>query len=95
MFQVSGLRVEYDGRKPIGQRVRSVAVNGEPLDPNRSYLLATNSFLAAGSGEYRVFAEGEDLEDTFLPLRDAIVAYIRRHSPVDARVEGRIVRLDR
>lgn len=95
IFQVSGLRMEYDARKPIGQRVRSIIVGSEPLDMDRTYLVATNSFLAAGTGEYRVFAEGQEMEDTFMPLRDVIVAYIRRHSPVDARVEGRIVRVDR
>lgn len=95
IFQVSGLRMEYDGRKPIGQRVRSITVGGAPLDTQRTYLVATNSFLASGTGEYRVFAEGQDMEDTYLSLRDVIAAYIRKHSPVDARVEGRIVRIDR
>jgi len=32
----------------------------------------------------------ENVEDTNVPLRDAIAAYFRKHSPVDARVEGRI-----
>jgi len=93
IFQVSGVRMTYDRSKPIGQRVISVLVNGAPLDPNRVYTVATNSFLAAGTGEYRVFSEGRNMEDSFLPLRDVIAQYIRRHSPVDARVEGRIVRV--
>ncbi|MEO0078414.1 MAG: 5'-nucleotidase C-terminal domain-containing protein, partial [candidate division WOR-3 bacterium] len=95
IFQVSGLKMTYTKRKPIGQRVLSVTVNGEPLRPEQKYRVATNSFLAAGGGEYGVFLEGEDIEDSYMPLRDVIAQYIRRHSPVDARVEGRIVLVDR
>lgn len=41
------------------------------------------------------FAEGTDIEDTFMPLRDVIVQYVRKHSPLDVRVEGRITSVDR
>ncbi len=95
IFQVSGLKMVYSIKKPVGQRVLSVLVNGEPLDSNRVYTVATNSYLAAGSGDYRIFLEGVDIEDSFLPLRDVIVNYIRRHSPVDAQIEGRIVLVER
>ncbi len=95
IFQVSGIKMTYTLRRPIGERVLAILVNGEPLDSNRVYTVATNSYLAAGSGDYRVFAEGDSLEDSFLPLRDCIVNFIRRHSPVDARVEGRIELIDR
>ncbi len=91
IFQVSGLKMIYSTKRPVGQRVISVLINGEPLDSNRVYTLATNSYLAAGSGDYHIFLEGVDIEDSFLPLRDVIVNYIRRNSPVDARVEGRII----
>ncbi len=95
IFQVSGLKMKYTLKKPIGERVLEVLVNDQPLDSNRVYTLATNSYLAAGSGDYHIFTEGEDIEDSFFPLRDVIANYIRRHSPVDAQIEGRIVLLDK
>ncbi len=95
IFQVSGLKMTYTKNKPIGQRVLSIEVAGEPLEPDRKYRVVTNSFLASGTGDYGVFAEGEELEDSYLPLRDVIARYIKRNSPVDARVEGRIVLVDR
>lgn len=94
IFQVSGVRMSYTLKKPPGERVVAVFVNGEPLDSNKIYTVATNSYLAAGSGDYRIFAEGQEIEDSYLPLRDVIADYIRRNSPVDARVEGRIVLID-
>jgi 5'-nucleotidase/UDP-sugar diphosphatase len=95
IFQLSGVKMVYTKQKPIGQRVLSITVNGQPLDTVKVYKVVTNSYLAAGSGEYGIFTRGQDLEDSFLPLRDVMAAYIKRHSPVDARIEGRIVAVDK
>ena len=95
IFQLSGAKMTYAKKKPIGQRVLSITVNGQPLDTAKLYKVVTNSYLAAGSGEYGVFAHGEELEDSFLPLRDVMAAYIKRHSPIDARIEGRITAVDK
>ncbi len=55
--QVAGLTVTYSpGRKP-GERVRTVRVAGEPIDPSRRYIVATVDFLAAGGDGYQVFRE--------------------------------------
>jgi len=91
IFQVSGLKMTYDKTKPINHRVISVTVGGNPLDTLLNYRVVTNSYLAAGFGEYGVFQKGENIEDSYLPLRDIIVEYIKKHSSVDAEVEGRIV----
>jgi 2',3'-cyclic-nucleotide 2'-phosphodiesterase (5'-nucleotidase family) len=93
IFQVSGIRMTYDKSKPIGQRILEITVNGEPLDSARVYHVVTNSFLGAGGGEYEVFGQGENFEDSGVMLRDVLANYIRRHSPVEAKVEGRIVEL--
>jgi 5'-nucleotidase/UDP-sugar diphosphatase len=93
IFQVSGVKMVYDLRLPIGERVLEVEVGGEPLDLSRDYTVATNSFLAAGGGEYEIFAEGKDWTDTGVYIRDTVADYIRSHSPVDAKVEGRIIDL--
>jgi 2',3'-cyclic-nucleotide 2'-phosphodiesterase (5'-nucleotidase family) len=91
IFQVSGLKMVYDPRKPIGKRISSVLIGGKPIEPDKTYKVVTNNYLAAGSGEYAIFTQGMEIEDTFTPVRDAMVDYIRKHSPVDARIEGRIV----
>jgi 2',3'-cyclic-nucleotide 2'-phosphodiesterase (5'-nucleotidase family) len=95
MFQVSGVKFSYAPKKPIGEKVLSVEVAGKPLDDAGTYKLVTNSFLAQGSGEYVIFTRGQDIEDTYMPLREIIAGYIRKHSPVDARLEGRITAVGR
>ncbi|MEO0108453.1 MAG: bifunctional UDP-sugar hydrolase/5'-nucleotidase [candidate division WOR-3 bacterium] len=90
LFQVSGIRLVYDPALPIGHRILSVEVNGQSLDSLQEYRVATNSYLAAGAGEYGVFTVARDIEDTYTELRTILADYVGRHSPVDARIEGRI-----
>ena len=92
IFQVSGIRYVYDSRKPIGERVQEVFLaDGTPIDPEGRYTLVTNSFLAAGGGEYVVFKSGANITDTFHYLRNMIAEYVKKHSPIEGRVEGRII----
>ncbi|RBP68189.1 2',3'-cyclic-nucleotide 2'-phosphodiesterase (5'-nucleotidase family) [Brevibacterium sanguinis] len=53
------LDVVVDSTAPAGRRVRSVQVNGEEIDPEQDYRVATLSFLAGGGDNFSSFAEGE------------------------------------
>jgi|UniRef100_A0A7V3VUQ4 2',3'-cyclic-nucleotide 2'-phosphodiesterase (5'-nucleotidase family) len=92
IFQVSGIRFKYNSKKPINERVIEVNLeDGTPLDPKKDYLVVTNSFLAGGSGDYAIFKEGKDTQYTFTYLRNIIADYIKKHSPIDKQIEGRII----
>ncbi|MGQ9533608.1 MAG: bifunctional metallophosphatase/5'-nucleotidase [bacterium] len=92
IFQVSGIKFKYNSKKPINERIIEVRLaDGKPLMKDKEYLLVTNSFLAAGGGDYAVFKEGKDVQDTFTYLRNIIAEYIKKHSPVSKNIEGRIV----
>jgi 2',3'-cyclic-nucleotide 2'-phosphodiesterase (5'-nucleotidase family) len=92
IFQVSGLEYRYDSKKPIGSRVLGVSLDdGTPIDPDKKYSLVTNSFLAAGGGEYVIFKSGENIQDSFHYLRRIIADFIMRHTPIKGRIEGRII----
>jgi hypothetical protein len=52
--------------------------------------VVTNNFLGAGGGNYKVFQEGANRQDTYIQLRQALSDYVRKHSPVQAGIEGRI-----
>jgi 2',3'-cyclic-nucleotide 2'-phosphodiesterase (5'-nucleotidase family) len=74
----------------VGERVVNVEVNGEPLDRDKSYTVVTNDFLAAGGDKVLALKEGKIIAygDT---LRDALAEYLKKHSPVSPKVEGRII----
>ena len=61
--QVSGIVAEVDLKAPVGERVKSVKINGEPLDPTRTYKVATNDFMARGGDGYRAFIGAKSLID--------------------------------
>ncbi|MBA3356501.1 MAG: 5'-nucleotidase C-terminal domain-containing protein [Pyrinomonadaceae bacterium] len=95
--QVAGLRFTFDASRPPGSRVDEVTVNGQPLDDNRNYTLATTNFLAIDGGdgyamlkEARLLILPEQAQSDFDILRRAVVA-ARLIAP---KTDGRIKRLD-
>jgi len=61
LLAVSGLRYAQDPTRPQGNRVTALALpDGIEIDPEEDYTVAVNGFLAAGGGEFEVFAEGEN-----------------------------------
>ena len=50
-----GATMEIDWSQPKGQRIRSITVGGDALDPARTYTVAMNSYLP-GCDEYPLFA---------------------------------------
>jgi 2',3'-cyclic-nucleotide 2'-phosphodiesterase (5'-nucleotidase family) len=91
IFQVSGLKMVYDRKAQPNQRIISVEIDGQPIDTNKVYKIATNNFLAAGGGAYGIFKEGKDVDDTYTLIRDVMAQYIIKHSPIDYKIEGRII----
>lgn len=85
----SGLTVEFEARAPEGARIKAVAVAGRPLELDKTYTIGGCD------------REGEPLE-TICRVRDiksarvkgsahsALAAYIRKHSPLDLKREGRV-----
>ena len=95
--QVAGIRFVWDSKLPAGKRVTKVEVKDasgkfQLLNPKDVYRVATNNFLASGGDGYRSFAEGENLLETGYLLSDAIAEYITAMSPLQVKIENRIVR---
>ena len=78
LYTLNGKDTSYYAPASI-QRVTITAVNGEPFDPEATYAVVTNNFLAAGGDTYNVFnrayAEGSGF-DTGIPMDEAVVEYI-------------------
>ena len=89
--QVSGLTWAYDASAPFGDRVTSVTLpDGSPIDPNATYKIATNNFMATGGDQFTTLTQGQNTTDTQTNLVDTVVRYLEQNSPVDPQVEGRI-----
>ena len=89
-LQVSGLKFTFDPSKPAGQRIVEVTANGQPLDPNKTYVVATNDFTAVGGDGYTMFKDGKVLFQSGLYLRDVVVDYIKAQGNISSKTDGRI-----
>ncbi len=94
MLQVSqGFTYEYDPLQPVGSRVdpASIKLNGVTLDPNATYRVTCNSFVAEGGDGFAIMKSGTDRLAGVLDL-DSLLAYLASASPVAPGAQDRIVR---
>ncbi len=95
--QVSGMRFVFDPGAPAGRRIVEVEVAGAPLDPDRTYRLATNDYMLGGGDGYAMLAAGEVLIDASgatlmaTTVMDHVASLGGEIAP---RVEGRIRRAE-
>ena len=80
-----------DRNKPEGSRVSEVMIAGKPLDPSATYRVTLNSFTAAGGDGHEVLKAATGYRyDTGLLDIDALVEFVKSHSPLSRTAEGRI-----
>ncbi|RLV55580.1 bifunctional metallophosphatase/5'-nucleotidase [Aeromicrobium phragmitis] len=71
----------FDSTRPEGDRITGVWIDGEPLDPQRTYRIATFSFLAQGGDNFHAFTEGTNT-DTGLVDYEAWIDYLENNRPI-------------
>lgn len=89
-LQVSGIQVIWDPAAAVGARIVSLTqAGGAPLDPNATYSVTVNSFLAGGGDGFSVLTQGTERVVGPVDL-DALVQYVEARGSVSAALEGRI-----
>ena len=91
MIQVSGLEAVYDLARPPHQRLISCRVGDAPLDPERVYSVATNSFLAEGGDLYSTFTQVPKQADSGVLLSQMVADYLRQRGRIAEPVGGRLL----
>jgi 2',3'-cyclic-nucleotide 2'-phosphodiesterase (5'-nucleotidase family) len=86
------MNVEVDLSQPPGERVKSVTIGGEPLDPAKTYTVATNDYMAGGGDGYKSFIGAKNLIDAAGAqlMATQVIDYIAEKGTVSPKVEGRI-----
>lgn len=94
--QVSGLRYTFDKSVAPGEgRVTSVEVNEGgnwvPIDPDKTYLIATNNFMRGGGDGYELFASNAENAYDYGPgLEEVVANYLAANRPYTPYLDGRI-----
>ncbi|GAB2625729.1 hypothetical protein GCM10027270_10620 [Nocardioides ginkgobilobae] len=60
------VRVTADPTAPAGERITSVRIDDEPLDPAATYTVSTLTFLAQGGDNFRAFTDAEFVDTGLL-----------------------------
>jgi 5'-nucleotidase / UDP-sugar diphosphatase len=91
--QVSGLTFTIDQKAAVGGRILDLKVGGQPIDPAKTYKVATNDFMVAGGDGYTALGRGKVLigkTDGKL-MASVVMAHVRAQGAVQAKVDGRII----
>ncbi|WP_342319467.1 bifunctional metallophosphatase/5'-nucleotidase [Corynebacterium mayonis] len=79
----------YDETRPLGDRITSVLVDGEPLDPARDYVVAGSTFLLGGGDSFTALTKGTELANFgFLDIQawtEYLTAYLKEGSVAGPR----------
>jgi len=76
-------------------QITKLNVGGKPLDPNKTYNFATINFLLDGGDGSRIGSYADEVIETDVLIRDAVVDYIRnlteQGKKIDPKMDGRVV----
>lgn len=61
----------------MAQRCEDILINGSPIDPNRTYKIVTNSYLAGGGDGYKMLLDALAKYDSAMLQRDVLMEYIK------------------
>ena len=98
-LQISGLIVQYNITKPIGERVVSLKV-GQPASQSmdecvvddKVYSVALPSYLVGGGDGYKMIPENLiDHKNTGFLMQDLVAKFVKNNSPIQMPVLGRII----
>ena len=95
-FQVlspsAGLAFNYDMRRPSGDRLVSLALDGKPIDPAATYRVTVMNFLAEGGDGFSVFTQGKVLARGMVD-NEALQAWIAAEPVRQVPAEDRTVKV--
>jgi len=69
----------------------NATVGQEKFDPGKTYTIATIDYLMKGGGELNSMWAGTIIKDTHVLLREALIAYVKKHRVLHPQIEGRII----
>lgn len=86
----AGFSYTFDLSQPVGSRISGIALNGRSIDPNATYRIVVNNYVASGGDGLAAFTQGRDIVDPGIVDIDALVAWIGpgRSPPAVGRVRA-------
>ncbi|WP_281983438.1 bifunctional metallophosphatase/5'-nucleotidase [Thalassorhabdomicrobium marinisediminis] len=89
-LQVSGMTLSVDTSQEPGNRVSEVMIGGEPLDPAKTYGVASNNFVRNGGDGFAMFRDAENAYDFGPDVADVVAEYLAEQGSYEPYTDGRI-----
>ncbi len=89
---VGGEAVSREVRLEITKdgKLLNATIGGQPIDPERTYRIATIDYLAEGNDRMTALKRAVSVRRTPLLASDVMMQCIRAHKVIDAKMEGRV-----
>lgn len=93
VLQVSkSVHVEYDSKKPLGERLIKFTINNQPVEPTKTYRIVTHSFCATGGDGFEAFLNGTNVKTiSGTTSAESIIDYVKAHSPLTPDSDMRVI----
>jgi 2',3'-cyclic-nucleotide 2'-phosphodiesterase (5'-nucleotidase family) len=83
---IAGMKVKF-----VNKELAALTIAGKPVDPQATYRVATNSYLAKGKDGMEALARDPKPWDSGLLIRDIYIEAVRKQGTVRAAVDGRMM----
>ena len=95
-LRTAGIKVVINRKRENFNRISELLIGGEPWQADKIYKIATSDFLLQGNAGLALLTKVPESQITRYEqgLRDVIVEYIRKYSPVNAVIDDRWKRDD-
>ena len=88
---ISGLQLTLDAENEI----KSISIQGKPLDTNKAYSVATSNYLVNGGDSMVFFKEALKIINTDYLIRNAMIDYFKKVDTLKPVVDNRFIKLQK
>ncbi len=96
-LRVAGVEVVYNRKRKDYDRITKLLINGKPWKANKIYHITTSDFLLQGNAGLTMLTKipEEKITRYEKSLRDCIVDYVKKNSPLKVQIDNRWERDDK
>jgi len=94
LVRFSGLTLVFDSSKEKGQRIESITIQGEPLELDRIYTMASCNRTGEPLSNLCRMRNAMDVEIQDYTLHDAVEAYLKEKGTISPTLDGRALAKD-
>ncbi|WP_310992208.1 bifunctional metallophosphatase/5'-nucleotidase [Aequorivita marina] len=89
LVRFSGMKVEFNSQNDKNQRIKSIEINGEPIDENRYYTVSACERPGDPEDVLCRMPNVEDVETKDYTIHEVVEEYLKLHSPISPGMDKR------